>query len=325
MERGLESLTKPAYTSSILRVELNAIRHMMGREHAVYHVLYGETDIWMLGRAARMTGNAAIASFHDGPSILEGCGITERLLTQLDAVICLGKTQQKYFAARMPPERIFVVPHGVSSDFFTPDDDTPKERLCVTAGGHTRDFETLAEAIRLVWEVDPDIRFVAIGTHHGHEGPPFDLGGVTYLSGISDESLRDYYRRASVAVFAFEWAVANNAVLEAMACGTPIVATDIGSVPEYVPPEAGVLTPPRDPQAMADAILALMADGARVEALGTRARAAAAMLDYRHVAAQLDDVYQTVGIQARSARKKPYIRRRAIVPRKRQSTAEVED
>ncbi len=61
-------------------------------------------------------------------------------------------------------------------------------------------------------------------------------------------------------------------VIEAMTCGRPCVATDVGGVAEAVA-ETGVVVPPRDPAAMADACVQLLEDPALRTRLGTAARA----------------------------------------------------
>jgi glycosyltransferase involved in cell wall biosynthesis len=298
MEHLLESRTKPAYSFSILRLEFAAALHMLRRRRSVYHVLYGDTDVWMLGRVARWTGNAVVASFHEGAEVLGYLGIDERLTRQLSAVVLLSESQRPYFERIMSPERIFVVPHGVHTEFFTPPEQPGNEPVCITVGGHTRDFETLARAIRLVWEKDPRVRFVAISTDIGHKGKPFECEGVSFRSGLTDQELLQAYQGSRLAVFSFEWAIANNSLLEAMACGLPIVATGVGGVPEYVGGEAGILCPPRDAAAMADAMLELLEDPARSAAMSAAARQRAVLYDYRVVARQLRKVY-SASLQSR--------------------------
>jgi glycosyltransferase involved in cell wall biosynthesis len=65
-----------------------------------------------------------------------------------------------------------------------------------------------------------------------------------------------------------------NSVLEAMATALPVVATAVGGTPEVVlEGETGLLVPPRDPFALADAMLKLLADPGLAEAFGRAGRA----------------------------------------------------
>ena len=65
-----------------------------------------------------------------------------------------------------------------------------------------------------------------------------------------------------------------NSVLEAMAAGLPVVATAVGGTPEVVlDGETGLLVAPGDPSALADAMLALLADRRLAEAFGQAGRA----------------------------------------------------
>ncbi len=83
---------------------------------------------------------------------------------------------------------------------------------------------------------------------------------VTFLGAIKHDQLRDYYGAADILVLASSregWA---NVLLEAMACGTPVVASNVWGTPEVVAvPEAGVLMHARTPTGLADAVKTLLA------------------------------------------------------------------
>jgi phosphatidylinositol alpha-mannosyltransferase len=92
----------------------------------------------------------------------------------------------------------------------------------------------------------------------------------------------------------------------AFACATPVVASDIGGYRDVMTPEAGVLVPPGDPSALADALVGLLEHEPRRRALGVEARSLAiARYSWEDVARRLARVYELVSgarIQVAAAR-----------------------
>ncbi len=83
---------------------------------------------------------------------------------------------------------------------------------------------------------------------------------VTLIARVGQEQLRDYYAAADALILASSREGWPNVLLESMACGTPVVATNIWGTPEIVTaPEAGVLIPERTPAAIAAGVRQLLA------------------------------------------------------------------
>jgi glycosyltransferase involved in cell wall biosynthesis len=81
---------------------------------------------------------------------------------------------------------------------------------------------------------------------------------------------------AAADVFAFPslWEGLGGALIEAMALGLPLVASDLDAIAEVVDPDGNaLLVPPADPRALAEAIAALLDDPARAASFGARSRA----------------------------------------------------
>jgi len=89
--------------------------------------------------------------------------------------------------------------------------------------------------------------------------------------------------------------------LEAMACGRPIVASAVGALPEVVG-DAGILVPPEDPVALAEALIGLLSDTRKREDLGTKAAARARMFSLEERAKRLVELVREV---ARGANLRP--------------------
>jgi glycosyltransferase involved in cell wall biosynthesis len=82
-----------------------------------------------------------------------------------------------------------------------------------------------------------------------------------------------YLRALDVYVLPSGWEAFAIGLLEAQACGVPQVATDVGGTREAVVPETGLLVPPGDPAALAEAVVALLQDPQRRAAMGAASRA----------------------------------------------------
>jgi len=84
-----------------------------------------------------------------------------------------------------------------------------------------------------------------------------------------------------------------NAVLEAMAMAKPVVATNVGGIPELVAEgETGFLVPPRNPMAIADRVLSLCRDSGRRLQMGRAARARVeSNFTAQDLAARLEGIY----------------------------------
>ena len=172
-----------------------------------------------------------------------------------------------------------VVPNGVDTSVFAPGDRAqaraelglPAERPILCFAGHglkTNQFknvELVREALRITSKSERASGLMLLAL--GGEGTSESIDGIEIVGTpfVDDpELLARYYRAADVYVHA---ARADNlplAIIEAMACGTPVVATNVGGIPEIVDDGVtGVLVEPENAPAFAEAILALLADEPR--------------------------------------------------------------
>ena len=127
------------------------------------------------------------------------------------------------------------------------------------AGDRTRD--PVAAAL-----LDADIEAYGLGNK------------VTVLGAVSPERVRELYLASDVFVLASRFEGYGMALAEAIAHGLPVVSTRAGAIPETVPPGTGLLVPPDDAAALAEALRRLVTRPNERQQLATNARAAAAQL-----------------------------------------------
>ena len=129
-----------------------------------------------------------------------------------------------------------------------------------------------------------------------------DGSRVTFAGYVPQNDLGPYYRSADLFVLASDFDNSPNVVLEAMSCGVPVVATDVGGVAEYVAAaRGGDLVPARDPAALAHAIETWLADANRRKAAGAFNRQRVVQqFSWRASAQRLLEVYQAVIDERRS-------------------------
>ncbi|WP_107081908.1 glycosyltransferase family 4 protein [Streptomyces sp. SBT349] len=186
----------------------------------------------------------------------------------------------------VPPERVHTVPIGADTRVFHPDPATPRTpgRIVTTSSADAplKGLIHLVEALAKVRTEHPGAHLVVVGGRP--TGGPvaealdrFGLGhAVEFVRGITDTELAALIRGAQVACVPSLYEGFCLPAAEAMATGTPLVATTGGAIPEVAGPDGDtcLAVPPGDAGALATALGRLLADGdlrARVAAAG-RAR-----------------------------------------------------
>ncbi|MEU3403573.1 GT4 family glycosyltransferase PelF [Streptomyces sp. NPDC006670] len=180
------------------------------------------------------------------------------------------------------PQAIRTVYNGVDPAAFPPAGPEPDAPTLSWAGrvDPIKDLETLIRAFALVRERVPEARLRLFGgTPRGGEAYrdrcealARDLGhadAVTFEGRVDD--IKDAYAAGNVVMLSSISEGFPFTLIEAMSCGRATVSTDVGGVREAVG-EAGLVVPPRDPRAMAEAALELLGDAPRRAAMGEAAR-----------------------------------------------------
>ena len=192
---------------------------------------------------------------------------------------------QQLAARGVAEDRLRVIPHGVT---LLPSLDEAEATARLDALGVRGRFvlqvgtveprkgiDTLVAALRRVRRTAPDVQLVLAGPVGWGAVSGLEEEGVLALGRVADPDLEALHRGASVATVASRSEGFGLPALEALAHGTPLIASDATSLPEVVG-DAGLLVPPDHPAAWATAILDLLGDDAARAELARRGPARAA-------------------------------------------------
>ncbi len=223
------------------------------------------------------------------------------------------------------PDQIVVIPLGVDPDMFRPIPraealaavgiDLPQPNRLVLFVGRldpVKGLDTLLKAMCELTELEPELSktlsLVVIGGDADESGTELNeqlecLDKLKEEVGITDlvafvgsraqDSLAYYYSAAEVCVVPSYYESFGLVALEAMACGTPVIASRVGGLQHTVEDGVnGFLVPSGDPKALAEKLRVILCDNELRRRLGTNARRSTRSYTWKAVAEQVLDVYQ---------------------------------
>jgi len=218
--------------------------------------------------------------------------IGKSVLKHADRILTVSKETMKY-VLRLGADKTktSVMYNGVDTNCFHPVKKgesrkklgLPKKRKIIFSARrlvYKNGIDTLIESAHLVARNNPDILFVVAGKGPSRkliEDSIKELGienNIKLTGFVPDELLPVYYNAADYFVLPSASGEGLPLVLfEAMACGLPVIATTVGGTPEIINHmKNGVLVPPRNPEAMAEALSKLLAEEKLGPTIGEEAK-----------------------------------------------------
>ncbi|MEV6502442.1 glycosyltransferase family 4 protein [Streptomyces prunicolor] len=210
----------------------------------------------------------------------------KRVARRLPSVLTVSGTSRQEIIDHLGvrDDRIHVVHIGADTDQFSPNPAIPQVpgRIVTTSSADVplKGLVFLVEALAKVRTEHPDAHLIVVGKRPT-EGPVAQAverygleGAVQFVKGITDAELVDLVRSAEVACVPSLYEGFSLPAAEAMATGTPLVATTGGAIPEVAgrDGETCLAVPPGDPGALATALSRLLADPALRARLGAAGR-----------------------------------------------------
>jgi glycosyltransferase involved in cell wall biosynthesis len=276
----------------------------------VLHAYWGLPAGLITAIAGRRFGVPSVATFDSGefvalPDIGYGSqlGTRQRLGIRATASLATILTVCSEYQARLARAHGWstrTIPLGVDCSRFVRADrpDGPPWRLLHVASlNPVKDHETLLRAFQIVVQggLDAQLDIAGEDTLAGAASAVAARLGIRervgFLGFQPSDALVEIYQRSHLFVLSSRHEAAGAVVLEAAACGVPVVGTAVGYIADWAP-ERAMAVPPHDPAALATAIRALLTDRDRRERLVAAAHQWTVKHDADWTSAQIEHVYE---------------------------------
>ena len=210
---------------------------------------------------------------------------------------------QKHVEHGLAADRFLYIPNFINLEDYRPCFEPRDYFAYVGRLTPLKGVGVLLEAVALL---KPSIQLLIVGDGPSREeleekAIHLGLKGVRFLGHQSGAMLRDLIANAMVVVVPSEWHENSPyVVLEALALGTPVVASNVGGIPEVIDDNTnGMLVPPGNPKALAQVLEHMLGDKANLSEMGRagRERVEGEYSEKRHLTA-LSHAYVSVGAQA---------------------------
>ena len=301
-QRAIAKVLKPLvnaagsrwYHRDSLIAELNAAMKWCTGHGNVFHFLYGENSYWYLGHLKSLgRRKAIICTYHTPKKKFHQIVENIQSIRRLDGVIVVSTVQRDIFSEIINPQRVFFIPHGIDVGFFKP----PEVRgqhdryRCLFVGTHLRDFDVLVAVTKMLRS--KNIEFIVV-TAKSEQERFSGLDNVTLLNSIDDNQLLHLYQTSDVLALPMTDSTANNTLLEAMACGLPMLTTDLPAVRDYVDESCAIFCKKGDAQAFADGLIHLCDDDANRLRMSDACQKRVLLYSWERVAEQVLQLYSRV-------------------------------
>jgi glycosyltransferase involved in cell wall biosynthesis len=289
---GSQDQSMGLYDSNSVQKELALSYRMIKQGNGLAHFLNGERDIRFSTSVKRICNWNFVATFHKPPAVLKTNLPDIRYIKRLDGAIAVGVNQLEQLSEMIGSDKVVFIPHGVDTDFFRPGSSDWDQQSVLFVGYHLRDFEMLSKVAAIISKRFPHFKLHVVVDDFTSSRLP-SIPNMIVHAEISDESLLDLYQRSAALLLPLQNVTACNSILEALACGLPVVTTALPGHSGYLHEACSFQTKQGDPLTMADAVIALMEDRELNHKMRLASREQSLKFSWPVVAKQMVNYYLT--------------------------------
>lgn len=190
-------------------------------------------------------------------------------------------------------QKVALVPNGFNPEKFYMENNRTygnKRVLIPYRCDEWKGAEDGLKAWAIIKKAIPEAGLVMFGPHRTREVPSY----AEFHQLPFDDELRKIYNSCNLFLFPSRAEGFGLPPMEAMACGCAVIATNVGGVPDYtIPGETALLSPPYEPEALAQNAIGLLKDEARLRSIAQKGHSYIQKFTWERATEQLEKVFLT--------------------------------
>ena len=166
--------------------------------------------------------NKIICTFHQPVEYFEKDNYWAKVLKNIDGIILMTSKDVNYFKTLCLHDKVKFIPHGIDTEFYTNNDSMTRHDSLLMVGNWLRDFSFAKDVFTDLLQRNSSLHLTVVA-NASYESIFNGMPNVTFMSGISDEKLKQLYSECNTVFLPLKSYTANNAILEASSMGCQIL------------------------------------------------------------------------------------------------------
>ncbi|UCF09085.1 MAG: glycosyltransferase family 4 protein [Thermoplasmata archaeon] len=291
-------------------VRLKGLEEALSGSEMIHCHTYGAYQTDKAVKFAQKKGTPSLLTTHLHPSthshhkmlrsLYDGL-LGKKTFQRCTHIITITEIERDYIFKRfgISKEKMTAIPNGIDLDKFRDLGYEREETTLLFVGrlSPVKRLDMLLEALARVKKTKPEIKLKIIGRDWGVKGQLVKLAqnlkiqdNIEFLEEIPFDELIEHYNRAKLFVLTSRYEAFGITIMEAIGCGTPVVVTSVGGIPEVVG-NSGVLCR-ENPKEVAESIIDVLTHEDRYNSLKERTRERRKLFDWNIIAGNVKQVYE---------------------------------
>lgn len=198
--------------------EVRCILYSLFHKNVTFHFIYGENILKYLFHFIR--NNKIVATYHLPIEEIKKNKVYVKSIRHCNNIVTMSQKDVDEMKVLKGDDKVIFIPHGIDTDFYSLGSKRlPKQILMV--GNMLRNFELANNVFKELIKKDNALNFVVVTKQENYQYFK-DCPWVMLRTNITNQELLELYQQSTILFLPLYSFTANNALLEAMACGCPV-------------------------------------------------------------------------------------------------------